>query len=203
MNRASLDDAECGSRRAHCRRRRIVSGLKENGLSFVYGVEGDWSWLGGVKLSEGNAELSRSFDVRWVATLRGRAGLAFDATLVYITGGLALGGVDNSLIANIDDGGLTGSFIDDKTRLGWTAGVGCLAASCGRAARQLCPRFPCVRSCRSRCSPRSWDRPPPRDGQRLPGRRHSCRPTSESDVVKRWVPSPMAGRRQPLLQKTQ
>lgn len=131
-----------------------MSGLKENGLSFVYGVEGDWSWLGGVKLSEGNAELSRSFDVRWVATLRGRAGLAFDATLVYITGGLALGGVDNSLIANIDDGGLTGSFIDDKTRLGWTAGVGCLAASCGRAARQLCPRFPCVRSCRSRCSPR-------------------------------------------------
>ena len=92
--------------------------------SFVYGVEGDWSWLGGVKLSEGDAELSRSFDVRWVATLRGRAGLAFDATLVYITGGLAFGGVDNSLIANIDDGGLTGSFIDGKTRLGWTAGVG-------------------------------------------------------------------------------
>ena len=80
--------------------------------------------LGGVKLSEGDAELSRSFDVRWVATLRGRAGLAFDATLVDITGGLAFGGVDNSLIANIDDGGLTGSFIDGKTRLGWTAGVG-------------------------------------------------------------------------------
>lgn len=77
-----------------------------------------------MKLSEGDAELSRSFDVRWVATLRGRAGLTFDATLVDITGGLAFGGVDNSLIANIDDGGLTGSFIDGKTRLGWTAGVG-------------------------------------------------------------------------------
>ena len=32
--------------------------------------------------------------------------------------------MDNSIIANVDDGGLVGSFLDDKMRLGWTAGVG-------------------------------------------------------------------------------
>ena len=74
--------------------------------NFVYGLEGDWTWLGGIKTSIGDAEILKSFDVRWVGTLRGRAGLAFDATLVYITGGLAFGRVDNSLIANVDDGGL-------------------------------------------------------------------------------------------------
>jgi opacity protein-like surface antigen len=82
-----------------------------------YGLEGDWSWLGGIKTSMGDAEISKSFDVRWVSTLRGRAGLAVDATLIYITGGLAFGRVDNSIIANVDDGGLVGSFLDDKTRL--------------------------------------------------------------------------------------
>jgi outer membrane immunogenic protein len=91
---------------------------------FVYGLEGDWSSLGGLRTSETGIELSTAVDVRWVATARGRAGLAFDATLVYITGGLAFGRVDNSIVANIGDGGLVGSFIDDKTRVGWTAGVG-------------------------------------------------------------------------------
>lgn len=92
--------------------------------SFVYGLEGDWSWLGGVRTSQGNPAFSTSFDARWVATARGRAGLALDATLVYITGGVAFGRVDNSMIAVGDDGDLTGSFIDNKTRVGWTAGVG-------------------------------------------------------------------------------
>ena len=67
--------------------------------NFVYGLEGDWTWLGGIKTSTGNTEILQSFDVRWVGTLRGRAGLAFDATLVYLTGGLAFGRVDNSFIA--------------------------------------------------------------------------------------------------------
>ena len=67
--------------------------------NFVYGLENDWTWLGGIKTSTGNTEILQSFDVRWVGTLRGRAGLAFDATLVYLTGGLAFGRVDNSFIA--------------------------------------------------------------------------------------------------------
>src|SRR5262249_14990779 len=66
--------------------------------SFVYGVEGDWSWVG-AKITDSiapnfdfnNNGFSTSLDVKWLATVRGRAGLAFDATLVYVTGGLAFG----------------------------------------------------------------------------------------------------------------
>ena len=79
--------------------------------NFVYSFEGDWSKTG----DESGLEISKSFDVRWVGTVRGRAGLAFDTTLVYLTGGLAFGRLDNRLIAHVDDGGLTGSFIDNTT----------------------------------------------------------------------------------------
>lgn len=81
--------------------------------NFVYGFESDW--LGGAKTGESGLEISKSFDVRWVGTVRGRAGLAFDTTLLYLTGGLAFGRLDNRLIAHVDDGGLTGSFIDNTT----------------------------------------------------------------------------------------
>jgi outer membrane immunogenic protein len=97
--------------------------------SFVYGVEGDWNWIGGKtsRLTEFNSSenLSTSFDVNWLATLRGRAGLAFDATLVYVTGGAAFGHVRNSF-----EGLLTGtpvpsfSFTQNQTKVGWAAGVG-------------------------------------------------------------------------------
>ncbi|MGB9019951.1 MAG: hypothetical protein WCC77_20255 [Pseudolabrys sp.] len=46
--------------------------------NFVYGFESDW--LGGAKTGESGLEISKSFDVRWVGTVRGRAGLAFDTT---------------------------------------------------------------------------------------------------------------------------
>lgn len=49
---------------------------------------------------------------------RPRARLAFDTTLVYLTGGLAFGRLDNRLIAHVDDGGLTGSFIDNTIEPG-------------------------------------------------------------------------------------
>src|SRR5262245_40237415 len=67
--------------------------------SFVYGLEGDWSWIGS-KTSQLAAlntfeSLATSFDVNWLATLRGRAGLAFGSTLVYVTGGVASGHVNN------------------------------------------------------------------------------------------------------------
>ncbi len=82
------------------------------------------SWLGGINASVGDSETLKSFDLRWVGAFRARAGLAFDATLVFQAGGLPFGRVDNSIIADVDAGGLVGSFLDDKTRLGWTAGVG-------------------------------------------------------------------------------
>lgn len=95
--------------------------------NFVYGLEGDWSWTG-VKTASNLGFLifhaARSFDVDWLATVRGRAGLALDATLVYFTGGLAFGHVKNSFTTGSQFIGIDNQFTQNKTKVGWTAGVG-------------------------------------------------------------------------------
>ncbi len=94
--------------------------------SFVYGLEGDWSWIGAkTTATMGTFFLTdRSYNIDWVATIRGRAGLAVDATLLYVTGGVAIGHVKNS-IASFDPGAPPfSSFRQDKTKVGWTAGAG-------------------------------------------------------------------------------
>jgi outer membrane immunogenic protein len=87
--------------------------------SFLYGVEGDWSALGGKSTGDGQF-LQTSFGADWVATARGRAGLAVDATLLYLTGGLAFGHLKDNVtpIAGVV------SLDQDATKVGWTAGVG-------------------------------------------------------------------------------
>jgi outer membrane immunogenic protein len=43
--------------------------------SFVYGLEGDWSWIGAKTSHLSNlGNVSTSFDVNWLSTTRGRAG---------------------------------------------------------------------------------------------------------------------------------
>ena len=93
-------------------------------------TQGDWSWVG-AKTSQSaklnaNINLSTLFDANWLATLRGRAGLALDATLFYVTGGVALGHVKDQFDSIFSDANLTatGSFAENKTKVGWTAGVG-------------------------------------------------------------------------------
>src|SRR5262249_24234616 len=76
-----------------------VAGWNWQHGSFVYGLEGDWSWVGAKTsdtrntFNQFNSPLTQSADVNWLATVRGRVGLAFDATLVYVTGGVAFGHV--------------------------------------------------------------------------------------------------------------
>jgi outer membrane immunogenic protein len=93
--------------------------------SFVYGLEGDWNR---VRAKVDHIDVFKnqtSNDVKWLATVRGRAGLAIDATLVYFTGGLAFGNVKNSFIEPIfGTMEVFASFSESKTRVGWTAGVG-------------------------------------------------------------------------------
>ena len=49
---------------------------------FVYGLEGDWNWIGAKATHLANrGQTSTSFDVNWLSTIRGRAGLARDSTL--------------------------------------------------------------------------------------------------------------------------
>jgi outer membrane immunogenic protein len=94
--------------------------------TFVYGVVADWSWTG-LKVKQQNSGNSFGFEAKidWLASFRGRAGLAVENTLVYVTGGVALGGVKAQGVGgpSCDCNGYTYSTLD-KTRVGWVAGVG-------------------------------------------------------------------------------
>lgn len=142
QNYALFEDSDCFIGRCP-----LIDGRKTGGTvggllgynrqqgSFVYGVEGDWSWIGAKTSRLAPAfdgpqrDLSTSYEANWLSTLRGRAGLTFDSTLLYVTGGLALGHVQNRVeVINLDASGQpTGraaSFSQNQTRVGWTAGVG-------------------------------------------------------------------------------
>ena len=81
----------------------------------VVGAEGDIDWSG-IKgtttvLCPGGCETRN----KWLATVRGRLGLAFDRFLPYFTGGLALGDINATLPL------LPGGSISNA---GWTVGAG-------------------------------------------------------------------------------
>lgn len=81
---------------------------------FVLGVEGDiaWSNIGGDAAALGG---TISTNTSWIATLRGRAGIAVDQALLYVTAGVAAANVSST--SNVP-----GTFAG--TRTGWTAGAG-------------------------------------------------------------------------------
>lgn len=105
----------------------------------VVGVEGDISRFGG----QGTTHLSvvdpalppwpfsgaltnssyRS-DVETLGTLRARVGVAFDRTLLYVTGGLAGGEVENSFGIGIPVIGYDTTWSSRDTEWGWTIGGG-------------------------------------------------------------------------------
>ncbi len=85
----------------------------------VFGIEGDGSWVdangSGIVGSAGRWTTKLS----WLATVRGRLGLTFSPTMVYVTGGFAAGGVTNNVPL------LFGGYqTNHETRTGWTVGGG-------------------------------------------------------------------------------
>jgi outer membrane immunogenic protein len=84
---------------------------------FVLGVEGD---VAGAWADEEHAwpGVTQSVDLHGIATLRGRAGVAWDRILIYATGGLALGNLTNSVLTTSTDKKASG------WRPGWTLGGG-------------------------------------------------------------------------------
>ena len=83
----------------------------------VVGAEGDIDWSG-IKgtttvLCPGGCETRN----KWLATVRGRLGYAFDRFLPYFTGGLAVGDINASLPLPVLPGGSISSA-------GWTVGAG-------------------------------------------------------------------------------
>jgi outer membrane immunogenic protein len=96
--------------------------------SWVFGVEGDFNWLD-LKRSHAFSTTvqgedtvgSQTTKLRWLTTVRGRLGYAWDRSMLYVTGGLAGGDVKSSFSV-VRDGVFTGSTSD--TRWGWTVGAG-------------------------------------------------------------------------------
>ncbi len=80
--------------------------MQAPGSSFVWGAEGDINFLSnkasrdtGNVVEPVSGVVVRSIDevkTNWLATLRLRGGLAFDRSLIYVTGGLAAGQVNAS-----------------------------------------------------------------------------------------------------------
>lgn len=101
--------------------------------SFVYGLEADLNWVGGKGSDQHIANNGIGFPVihttklSWLATMRARGGVAFGRTLLFATGGLAVGHVKNdwdfgpAIICPGNPGCLHSNY---RTRLGWTAGGG-------------------------------------------------------------------------------
>lgn len=94
--------------------------------SFVFGFEGDASWVGeyGSHFDDGavgNPAFTSSTKETWVATARARAGYAVNNLLFFGTGGYAAAGVQ----AGIKDSGTNAVLASaTSTRSGWTAGGG-------------------------------------------------------------------------------
>lgn len=89
----------------------------------LLGVVADWSWTNPEaeifdNPNAGIGENSVRSKMEWFGTLRGRAGLVVDDSLIYVTGGLAYANIKTT-ITDVPD-----SFAFDKTRWGLAAGVG-------------------------------------------------------------------------------
>ena len=91
--------------------------------NIVYGVEGDLNWVSAKNSVAliGFTPVTASSTMDWMATVRGRLGVAFGQYLLYGTGGVAF--------ARFSDAwGITAlgasEFSSNSTRTGWTAGGG-------------------------------------------------------------------------------
>jgi outer membrane immunogenic protein len=85
----------------------------------VLGVEGDFDWTN-MRGSSGAAlnGINYSTYLQWLSSVRGRVGYAFDRVLPYVTGGLAIGDVKNTITTPTTSAG------GSTTGTGWTVGAG-------------------------------------------------------------------------------
>jgi outer membrane immunogenic protein len=90
--------------------------------NFVYGWEADISGFTRGR-TQTTSYLEFQSHIEWLSTIRGRMGLALNDTMVYVTGGLAIGGVRN-IIHDVSDPSLSDDKTSTKTRVGWVIGGG-------------------------------------------------------------------------------
>ncbi len=87
--------------------------------SVVFGVEGDIAWAD-IDGSDPcpNPAFTCATDFDWIASARGRVGLAWDRFMIFGTGGAAFAEIEVSATP------LAGGGSSDETYVGWTAGGG-------------------------------------------------------------------------------
>ena len=90
---------------------------------WVYGLEGDGSWMdatgGGHEIAPFTKSTIDTTTMHWLATGRGRLGWAYKDTMLYGTGGVAAAGVE----AGIQTAAF-GDFTNEQTRWGYAVGGG-------------------------------------------------------------------------------
>jgi outer membrane immunogenic protein len=119
------------------------------GQSWLLGFETDFNWSGvrgtassSFMLQDFPSNFETSEDIKWFGTVRGRLGyLPANNILIYGTGGLAYGRVNDNVMLNsppasnngleefpfsYDCSGISNCFVgsSSRTMIGWTAGVG-------------------------------------------------------------------------------
>jgi outer membrane immunogenic protein len=114
----------------------LTAGYNWQASNFVLGIESDFNYFGVRGSSTSGPVLypccaPTSFTVNssvssdWLATVRGRVGfLATPALLLYGTGGLAVANVKSNFLFTDTFATARESASIDRTRYGWTAGVG-------------------------------------------------------------------------------
>jgi outer membrane immunogenic protein len=95
---------------------------------FVIGAEADFDWLAnnqnsGTTVSVGGTTLQVNSNDRWITTVAGRLGYAFDHVLIYGKGGGGWVGNNNFTVTNVPTGA-SFSLANDSTNSGWLAGGG-------------------------------------------------------------------------------
>lgn len=103
--------------------------------STVLGVEGDLAWtnldmtsnisLGGL-IPGGPTIFTGKSEMSWFGTIRGRAGVALDNSLLYLTAGIALADIEHSGTTTLPVVApfANAAFNNSDTRWGWVAGGG-------------------------------------------------------------------------------
>ena len=137
----------------------VITGGAQVGYNWLFaprwlvGVEADINYIGATRSNSFGATVTagggledvvgtQRSRVRWLSTVRARFGHTWSNSFLYVTGGLAIGGISSSVIAGAvenDAGGDASQFngSNSATRVGWAAGVGLEHAFTNRLSVRL------------------------------------------------------------------
>jgi outer membrane immunogenic protein len=114
----------------------VQAGANYQSASWVFGVEADWAFMRGKGSFDGTlsspasgaltAGIAGTSQIEWLALFTGRAGYAFDRSLLYVKGGVAAASFkDNfALFTNMTPAAFIDFGTKNNTLVGWTIGGG-------------------------------------------------------------------------------